>query len=69
MRKDLNVGEEFLIIKDQHRIVLKKISNLTEKLKEDLRFAKQVEKAWNDYENGKFAQRKAQVFLEELDRC
>ena len=69
MRRDIKVGEEFLIIKDQNRLVMKKISEVTEKLKDDLRFAKRVEKAWKEYEKGKFKSLTADKFLEELDKC
>jgi len=69
MRKDIEVGEEFLIIKDQNRLILKKITKVTEKLKEDLMFAKRVEKAWKDHEKGKFATTKANKFIEKLEKC
>ncbi len=69
MRKDIDIGEEFLIIKDHNRLILKKISEVTEKLKEDLRFAKKVEKAWKAYEKGKFKSLSANKFLEELEKC
>ncbi len=69
MRKDIEVGEEFLIIKDQNRLILKKITKVTEKLKEDLMFAKRVEKAWKDHEKGKFKSKSANKFLETLEKC
>lgn len=69
MRKDIDIGEEFLIIKDHNRLIMKKISEVTEKLKEDLRFAKRVEKAWKAYEKGKFKSLSANKFLEELEKC
>ena len=69
MRKDISVGEELLIIKDQNRLILKKISEVTKKLKEDLDFARRVEKAWKRYEKGKFKSLSADKFLEELEKC
>ena len=69
MRKDIDIGEEFLIIKDHNRLIMKKISEVTEKLKEDLIFAKRVEKAWKAYEKGKFKSLSANKFLEELEKC
>ena len=69
MRRDLKVGEELLIIRDQNRFILKKMSKVTEKLKEDLQFAKQVEHAWAEYEKGTFSSTKAADFLKELDKC
>ncbi|MEA2055848.1 MAG: AbrB/MazE/SpoVT family DNA-binding domain-containing protein, partial [Candidatus Thermoplasmatota archaeon] len=49
MRKDIVVGEEFLIIKEGDKLIMKKISELTKQLKEELLFAKRVEKAWKTY--------------------
>jgi AbrB family looped-hinge helix DNA binding protein len=69
MRKDISVGEELLIIKDHDRLIMKKITEVTKKLKEDLDFARRVEKAWNHYEKGKFKSLSADEFLEELEKC
>ena len=69
MRKDFTVGEEFLIIKDKNRLIMKKVSELARTLKEDLVFAQRVEKAWEAYEKGKFKSLSANKFLEELDKC
>ena len=69
MRKDISVGEELLIIKDQDRLIMKKITEVTKKLKEDLDFARNVEKAWKHYEKGKFKSLSADKFLKELEKC
>ena len=69
MRRDLKVDEVFIIIRDQNRFILKKISKVTEKLKDDLQFAKQVEHAWSEYEKGTFTSAKAADLLKELDIC
>ena len=69
MRKDLFVGEELLIIKDHDRLIMKKITEVTKKLKEDLDFARRVEKAWEHYEKGKFKSLSADKFLKELEKC
>jgi len=69
MRKDISVGEELLIIKDHDRLILKKIKEISKQLKEDLEFAKRVEKAWKHYEKGKFKSLSAEKFLEELEKC
>ena len=69
MRKDIAVGEEFLIIKEGDKLVMKKISELTKQLKEELLFAKRVEKAWKAYEKGKFKSLSANKFLEKLEKC
>ena len=69
MRKDIAVGEEFLIIKDGDKLLMKKITELTKQLKEELLFAKRVETAWKTYEKGKFKSLSANKFLEELEKC
>ena len=46
MRRDFKEGDNLIVIKDGDRIILKKIENLTEKMKEDLEFARRTEEAW-----------------------
>lgn len=67
MRKDLKEGEELIILKDEDRIILKKVSTLTENMKEDLEFAKKTEEAYKRHERGKFISRPADKFLKELE--
>ncbi len=69
MREDLKEGDELLIIKHDHRIILKKIKRLTEEMKEDLEFAKRTEKVWQSYERGEFISQPADKFLEKLEKC
>jgi AbrB family looped-hinge helix DNA binding protein len=69
MRKDLTKGEQFLIIKEDKTLIIKKITELAKDLREDLKFAQRVERAWTDYENGKFKSLPAKKFLEELEKC
>jgi AbrB family looped-hinge helix DNA binding protein len=69
LRRGISVGEEFLIIRDHDRIIMKKINELTKEFKEDLKFAQHVEKAWKTYEKTKFKSLSADKFLEELEKC
>lgn len=69
MRKDLTRGDQFLIIKEDKTLIIKKISELAKDLRADLKFAQRVERAWNDYEKGKFKSLPAKKFLEELEKC
>jgi len=69
MRKDLKEGEELIILKDEDRIILKKASTLTDNMKEDLKFAKRTEEAWESYERGEFISQPADKFLKELEKC
>ena len=68
MRKDLKEGDELLILKDDYRIVLQKVKMLTEKMKEDLEFAKRTEEAWQRIENGEYTEMPADEFLEKLGK-
>jgi len=69
MRKDLVKGDQFLIIKEDKTLIIKKITELAKDLREDLKFAQRVERAWTDYEKGKFKSLPAKKFLEELEKC
>ena len=69
MRKGITIGEEFLIIKEGDKLIMKKIGELTQQLREELLFAQRVEKAWKKYEKGKFKSLSASKFLEELEKC
>ena len=68
MRRDLSDGEEFVIIKDGGRFVLRKADSLTEQMKEDLEFAKRTEAALQRYENGEFTSMEGDEFLEEMEK-
>jgi len=69
LRKGISVGEEFLIIRDHDRFIMKKINELSKQFKEDLKFAQRVEKAWKIYEKTKFKSLSVDKFLEELEKC
>ena len=69
LREDIHAGDEFLIIKDDDRIILKNMENVAEDLKDDLIFAERVEKAWQEYDKGKFVKKSKEDFLEALRAC
>jgi bifunctional DNA-binding transcriptional regulator/antitoxin component of YhaV-PrlF toxin-antitoxin module len=69
LRNDFQIGEKFLIMKDENKMILKKIKDLANDFKEDLIFAEKVEKAWQDYEKKKFKSRSKDDFLKELKTC
>ena len=68
LRKNIKEGEQFLIIKNNHQLVLKKTSELNKNLKEDLEFARRTEKAWKEYEQGKFKKMSFDEFLAEAKK-
>ena len=69
LRGNIHDGDEFLMVKDDNRIVLKSMKSLASKLKEDLIFATRVEKAWQEHDKGKFETKSKDEFLKELHAC
>ncbi len=69
LRKDIHKGDQFLIIKEGQRIILKNMNSLEDDLKDDLLFAENVEKSWFDFDRGKFVSKTKDEFLEELEKC
>ena len=68
MRTDLKEGDEFLILKDGHRIILNNVKKFTEEMKDDLEFARRTEEAWQRIENGEHIEMPVDKFLEELEK-
>ncbi len=69
LRKNINAGDEFLVVRDDERIVMKSMKNLASELKEDIIFAERVEKAWQEYDEHKFKSKSKEEFLKELRAC
>jgi len=69
LRDDVETGDEFLIIKDDGKFILKSMKSLAENLRDDLAFAEEVEKAWQEYDRGKFVKKSKEDFLKELRVC
>ena len=66
LRNDIHTGDEFLMVKDHGRIILKNMKDLTTDLKDDFIFAEKVEKAWQEYDKGEFENKSRDDFLKEL---
>ena len=69
LRKNINSGDEFLIVKEDSKIIMKNVKDLANDLKEDLAFAEKVERAWRDYDKRKFVSKSKNEFLKELRAC
>jgi AbrB family looped-hinge helix DNA binding protein len=69
LREGVHSGDEFLMVKDNGRIILKSMKSLASNLKEDLIFAERVEKAWQEYDKRKFEKKSKEDFLKELRAC
>ena len=68
MRDDLKEGEELVVIKNNSQIILKKASDFSENLREDLEFAKRTEEAWKSIEKGEFVDVDSKNLSEEMDK-
>ena len=68
MRGDLKEGEELIVIKNGDQIILKKATDFSENLKEDLEFAKRTEEALKRIENGEFISVDSENLFEEMDK-
>lgn len=68
MRSGMQEGEEFLIIKDEDRIILKQAAKISEQMKEDIEFAKRTEEALNRIESGSGTRMNFDEFLEEMKK-
>ena len=66
MRDDLKAGEDLVIIKDDSRFILRKANEVTEKMKEDLEFARRTEEALERWDKGEFVSMDGDEFLKEL---
>ncbi len=69
LRKGIRTGDQFLIIRHEGRMILKNMANLTSDIREDIVFAERVEKAWLEYDEGRFESRSKDDFLKELESC
>lgn len=69
LRGNIVNGDEFLMIKDEGRIVLKNMKSVASDLKEDILFSQRVGAAWKEYDKGKFIKKSKDDFLKELRKC
>jgi len=68
MRKELKEGDEFLIIKDENRFILKKAEVISEEMREDLEFAKRTEEALERIESGEYISLNSENLFEEMGK-
>jgi len=68
LREEIHEGEKLIVIKDGNRLIIKKVEDLDNNLKEDLIFAKRTEEAWRKYERGEFTSSNKEDFLKELKK-
>jgi len=66
MRRDLDEGEQLVIIRDGRRFILKPLDDLEPALEDDIRFAERTEKAYLEFEKGESIREKDVDFLQKL---
>jgi AbrB family looped-hinge helix DNA binding protein len=68
MREDFREGEKIIVFRNKKHIMLRKASDVDEKMVEDLEFARRTEEAWQRYDRGEFIEMDYKDFLKELDK-
>ncbi len=63
MRKELHAGEELVIIEDAGLYIIRRASEFTDSLREDIEFARRTEEAYLQVERGGYTQMRAADFL------
>ena len=68
LRSGFETGEKLLVIRNDDQIIMKKASQLDEKLQEDLAFAKRTEDALISIEAGQGTKMEFDEFMSELEK-
>lgn len=68
MREGIEEGEKLVIIRNKNHIILKKEKDFSDRLEEDLEFAKRTEEAWKRIENGEFISINSENLFEEMNK-
>lgn len=68
MRKGIKEGEKLILIKDEHRLILRKASDADLHFKEDMDFARKTEAAWQRIEAGKGVKMDFDRFIDEMKK-
>lgn len=68
LRVGFSIGEKLVVIKNDHKLIIKKATEMEKNLEADLEFARRTEEAWKRYEKGEFKSRDSKDFLDELER-
>ena len=68
MRGNMQEGESLIVIKNNNQIILKKASDFSENVKEDLEFARRTEEAFRRVDNGEFVKANSENLFEEMDK-
>lgn len=67
MRTDLKPGDDFLLVKEKGSFVLKKMSDVSKYVQDDIKFSECIDRAWKQYDSGQFISMSEEEFDKELD--
>lgn len=68
LRHGIKEGEKLVVIRSRDQLILQKADKFDKNLAGDLEFARRTEKAWKDYQKGKFVSKSKEEFLAELEK-
>ena len=68
LRKGFKGGDPLLIIRDDNRLILERVSEMDDQLKEDLEFARRTEEAWKEIDRGEGTEMDFEEFLNEIEK-
>ena len=68
LRKGFKGGDTLIVIRDDNRLILERVSEVDDQLREDLEFAKRTGDALKRYENGDFRSLGFDEFIKEMTR-
>ena len=68
LREGMEAGEKLIILRNDRQIIIKRVIDLEENMKEDLEFAKRTEEAYQQHERGEFITMNAEKFLKAMKK-
>lgn len=66
MRENLQPGDDLLLVKEKNSFVLKKMTDISKKLREEIEFSKNIDEAWKDVDSGRVTSMKIEEFKAKL---
>jgi len=68
MRDDIFEGDKLIVFRNQDQIIMKSAKKLDSNFKEDIKFAKKTEQAWNRIKEGKGIKMEFDDFIDEMKK-
>jgi len=68
MRSGFKEGEKLVVMQGGNQIILKKATDFSKNIEEDLEFAKRTEEAWKSYDRGEFKEMEFDDFIKEIKK-